>query len=129
MSRRDSIESLIQDIHRDTTRYILELERLSLAAGNIRRLELQEEEQGVGPPAARTSQRQVPSERRATDRDNNTINIGDTILFLTQGRFRSTQGTVTRFSRNLERVFARDKDGNEVPRSPRNVRVIQDVVQ
>ena len=129
MSRRDSIKSLIQDIHRDTTRYILELERLSLAAGNIRRLELQEEEQGVGPPAARTSPRQVPSERRATDRDNNTINIGDTILFLTQGRYRSTQGTVTRFSRNLERVFARDKDGNEVPRSPRNVRVIQDVVQ
>ena len=120
MSRRVSIDSLLQ-----------ELERLTLVSNNIRntirRLEQQEQERGFDKPAENTAPRQVPSERRAIDRDGNIINIFDQVTFLTRGRFRSTQGVVTRFSKNLERVYARDGNGNEIPRAPRNVRVTNDV--
>ena len=63
----------------------------------------------------------------AKDRDGIDIIVGCHVTFLTEGKYSSIDGIVTRFSRNLERVFARDKFGHEVPRSPRNVRVIQDV--
>ena len=120
MSRRDSIDSLLQ-----------ELERLTLVSNNIRntirRLEQQEQEQGFEQPATHTAPRQVPSERRAIDRAGTIINIGNQITFLTRGRFRSTQGVVTRFSKNLERVFAQDENNIDIPRAPRNVRVANDV--
>ena len=94
MSRRDSIDSLLQ-----------ELERLTLVSNNIRntirRLEQQEHEQGFEQPATHTAARQVPSERRAIDRDGNIINIFDQVTFLMRGRFQPTQGVVTRFSKNL----------------------------
>ena len=108
MSRRESIESLRE-----------ELERLTLASANIRRiiegLELQE--------PARISVRNEPS---AIDRDGNLIRIGSRVTFLTRGSYNSTGGIVTRFSRNQERVFTEDPSGWEYSRAPYNVRVISD---
>ena len=108
MSRRESIESLRE-----------ELERLTLASANIRRiiegLELQE--------PARISVRNEPS---TIDRDGNLIRIGSRVTFLTRGRYNSTGGVVTRFSRNQERVFTEDPSGWEYSRAPYNVRVISD---
>ena len=122
MSRRDSIESLQQ-----------ELERLSLASNNIKRtilrLERQEQEQVFSSAPAHPSSQQVPPRKdRPTDRDGHPINVGARVTFLTRGRFRSTEGTVTRFSRNSERFFAQDDNGNEIPRAPRNVRIIYNVL-
>ena len=66
-----------------------------------------------------------PSIHRIADRDGNPIVLGSKVLFfLTKGRLRSTAGTVTRFSKNSERVFARDSSGVEVARAPYNVRVV-----
>ena len=60
----------------------------------------------------------------AVDREGNIIHIGDRVLFLTKGKFKSKEGTVTRFSRNFERVFATDTSGNEIPRALRNLRIL-----
>jgi hypothetical protein len=64
------------------------------------------------------------SEKQLTkDRDGNTINIGDTILFLTKGKYHSTRGTVTRI--NERRITAKDKRGNLISRAPHNTRRIE----
>ena len=114
MSRRDRIESILQDLQSDTSRYLIELRRLSIQFDNIQRLEDQEEAERVASAEP----------ERVTDRDGSTICIGDTILFLTKGRFKSTEGIINRFSKGNERVFAIDSDGQEIPRAPRNVRLI-----
>ena len=93
------------------------------------RLERQEQEQGFSSAPAHPSSQQVPSRQdRPTDRDGYPINVGARVTFLTRGRFRSREGTVTRFSRNSERVFAQDDNGNEIPRAPHNVRIIYNVL-
>ena len=105
MSRRDSITSLQK-----------ELERLTLASENIRRTIERLEQQEPGPIPVRN----VP---RVTDRDGIVIQVGYSVTFLTKGKHKSTGGVVTRFSRNQERVFARDSAGNETSRAPYNVRI------
>ena len=108
MSRRESIESLRE-----------ELERLTLASAIIRRiiegLESQE--------PARIPVRNEPS---TTDRDGNPIRFSFRVTFLTRRRYNSTGGVVTRFLRNQEQVFTEDPSGWEYSRAPYNVRVISD---
>ena len=60
------------------------------------------------------------------DRDGVQVKVGDRVNFLTRGRYRSTHGTVSHFSKNNERVFADDDDGVEIPGSLKNVRVVND---
>ena len=110
----------------------LELERLVIAAENIRQTidNLQATNEVVGSPnrpsdaagTTSTTSSSEPSERpRPEDRDGTPIFIGAKVVFLTQGKYRSTQGIVTRYSRNNERVFARDSDGHEIARAPHNL--------
>ena len=63
----------------------------------------------------------VQNENAPTDRDGTPIVIGVRVFFLTMGRCRSTHGTVTRFSRNNERVFSIDNNGVEIARASRNL--------
>ena len=106
MDRRNTIESLRQ-----------ELNRLTLASSNIlRAIEDLERRELPGQPD--------PREIQITDRDGTPIKIGDRVIFLTKGKFKSTSGTVTRFSRNKERVYATDSNKKEISRAPRNVRII-----
>ena len=113
MNRRNTIDSLRQ-----------ELERLTIASRNIERaiqdLENQEQQQSPAPgeaPAAIVA---------PLDRDSNEIRIVNRVKFLTKEKYTSTEGFVSRFSRNTIRIFTVDDNGSEVPRSPRNVRVIHD---
>ena len=126
--RRDSIEALRQ-----------ELDRLTLATKNIlaaiNTLEQEEESASQAHPQP-TSQAHPQTTSQAhphssgkvpspTDRDGTVITIGDRVTFLTKGKYKTFSGTVTRFSRGGVRLFAVDINGNEVPRAPRNVCVIQ----
>ena len=111
MDRRTTIDNLRQ-----------ELEALTIASRNIERaireLENQEQQRPQGPvegPAAVVA----PPER-----DGNEIIVGYRVRFLTKGKYSSTEGTVTHFSRNNIRVFATDDNGVEIPLAPRNVRII-----
>jgi chaperonin cofactor prefoldin len=54
------------------------------------------------------------------DRDGKPINIGDTVIFLTKGKFQSSRGTVTKT--NKYRVTAKDKRGRSISRAPHNLR-------
>ena len=134
MKRRGTIDSILQDLHLDTARYLQELRRLSIQSSYSHRLERQEE-QSVEPSELLTSSRVSPKlhavydnttegKPLATDRDGNIITIGDRVTFLTKGKFKSTEGTITKFSKLNERVFATDSNGQEIPRAPRNVRII-----
>ena len=106
MNRRDAIEELQQ-----------ELQRLTLASTNIRRaIESLERNPDLNIPP-------IVDNQSATDREGRVINIGDKVVFLTKGKFRSTEGIVIRFSKNKEFVFAEDIDGREIPRAPHNVRI------
>ena len=115
--RQDILEELRQ-----------QLESLELAAANIRTTinDLVEEERQrtaePGTPRAVAAAQNQPI--RVLDRDGSAIRIGYTVSFLTRGRFSSTTGVVTRFSRNGGRVFSQDPEGNEVARAPRNLRVL-----
>ena len=104
-----------------------ELERLETAATNIRRVirNLEREENQA------QAQPNIQSHHSAVDRDGTPIHVGDRVAFLTKGRFASTHGIITRFSKRNQRVFAEDSNGNEIPRAPRNVRfsVLQHVVE
>ena len=117
-SRRTTIESLS-----------LELERLSIVSENIRRtiaqLERGEDHTDDEQAPRGANEQQDPQGPRVVDRDGTIITIGCEVTFLTRGRFRTTGGTVTRFSHNNARVFAIDTNGIEIPRAPRNVRVLQ----
>ena len=112
----------------------LELEIFLIAAEKIRQTidNLQATNEVVGPPnrpsdaagTTSTTSSSEPSERpRPEDIDGTPIFKGVKVAFLTQGRYRSTQGIVTRYSRNNERIFARDSDGHEIARAPHNLRV------
>ena len=70
----------------------------------------------------RLSEIKKSEKQRAQDRDGNIINIGDTISFLTKGKYHSTSGTVTRI--NNHRITAKDKRGNLISRAPHNTRRI-----
>ena len=104
-----------------------QLSRLEIAS-NIIRQSIQDLESTQGPQQVQPRLAVEPTQQtqQVEDRDGNNILIGSRVRFLTKGRYRSTEGIVTRFSRNNTRVFAQDIDGFEVPRAPRNVRVIQD---
>ena len=54
------------------------------------------------------------------DRDGSQINIGDTVIFLTKGKFNTTKGTVTKI--NEYRVTAKDRKGTSISRAPHNLR-------
>ena len=112
MNRRSTIESLRR-----------ELENLAIASRNIERairdLEDQEQQQPVGQAAPAVVVGPL-------DKHGNEIRVGNKVRFLTKGKFKATQGTVTRFSKNNIRVFAVSDDGTEIPRAPRNVRILQE---
>lgn len=59
----------------------------------------------------------------ANDRDGNPIYVGDHIIYLTKGKYPSTEGIVSRFSHDLSRVLSLDNCHREIARAPRNVRV------
>jgi len=121
MSRRSNIEDLR-----------VELNKLVVVSRRIEKaiLQLEEEEQ----QQQRQQQQKVKAPKnkdplpdlRPKDRDGVEICIGDHVLFLTKGAYSSTEGVVVRFSKNLTNVFALDRNGIEVPRALRNVRVISD---
>ena len=127
MSRR----SIIDDLR-------LELKKLNIASRNIENsillLEEKEKEQHQEQQQQQQQQRRdkVPTNRCPTpdlcprDRDGVEIRIGHRVRFLTKGVYPSTEGVVNRFSRNSAQVFALDCEGIEVPRAPKNVRVLSD---
>jgi hypothetical protein len=61
----------------------------------------------------------------AQDREGTTIEEGDEVLFLTQGKYISTGGTVTKISGRSKRVTSRDSRGNLIVRAQRNVKVVK----
>ena len=125
MSRRSNIEDLR-----------VELNKLVVVSRRIEKaiLQLEEEEQQQQRQQQRQQQQKVKAPKnkdplpdlRPKDRDGVEIFIGDHVLFLTKGAYSSTEGVVVRFSKNLTNVFALDRNGIEVPRALRNVRVISD---
>ena len=122
MIRRSNIEDLR-----------VELNKLVVVSRRIEKtiLQLEEEEQ---QQQQQQQQKKVKAPKnkdplpdlRPKDRDGVEICIGDHVLFLTKGAYSSTEGVVVRFSKNLTNVFALDRNGIEVPRALRNVRVISD---
>ena len=123
-----------------------ELERLQLAARNIKRLihHAEEQEQGqeqiqANPAEAGSRQGDVILDidinRRADlnytenhpvvyDWSDTEILIGDTVRFLTRGRYDSWTGIVYKISSNRARITARDERGRSISRAPHNVEVI-----
>ena len=110
MNRRSTIENLRR-----------ELENLAIASKNIERAIRELEDQDLQHPVRQAAPVVVNG---PLDRNGNEIRIGHKIKFLTKGKFKATQGTVTRFSKNNVRVFAASEDGTEIPRAPRNVRIL-----
>ena len=127
----------------------IELERLQLAARNIERLihqaeEDEQEEQRqlreriISAEAVRVRRSNILEEdfpRRPRTNYNEIhpiifdgrgteILIGDTIQFMSTGRYNSREGVVYRISRTGSRVTARDDRGRAISRSPMNVLVI-----
>ena len=107
----------------------LELSRLEIATKNIKRAIQDMENENAGQVQDTHTRQPVTAlpPYSAKDMDGIDIIVVCHVTFLTEGKYSSADGIVTRFPRNLKRVFARNKFGHEVPRSPRNVRVIQDV--
>ena len=58
------------------------------------------------------------------DRYGNYISMGDTVKFLTRGRFQSKKGIVYKFSDSSQQVTARDSSGASITRHPSNLEVI-----
>ena len=56
------------------------------------------------------------------DKSGRNIFLGDTVKFITSGRYDSAQGTVTGFSKS--RVLSTDYKNREIPRAPHNLLVI-----
>ncbi len=62
------------------------------------------------------------NEQAARDHHGELIVLGDTVLFLTPGLFKSTHGVVIKISKS--RITARDKSGRSINRAPHNVAVV-----
>ena len=58
------------------------------------------------------------------DRDDRVIHIGDQVQFLTQEKYRSTEGKVYKISECGDRLTSRDSDGNPISRDPNNLLVL-----
>ena len=103
-NRRKTIDNLTEEI-----------EKLVISTNNIqtaiRELELTESSRTAPIRDTRISYT-GPKPVGAVDREGNIIHIDDRVLVLTKETFKSKEGTVTRFSRNFERVFATDTSGN-----------------
>ena len=120
----------------------IELERLQLAARNIERLihqaeEWDHEQQQEQANPTEAGYRIIDEEfnRRAGIKyteDHPVVHnwsdceilIGDTVRFLTRGRYDSWEGLVYKISNNGARITARDDRGRSISRAPRNVEVI-----
>ena len=91
-----------------------ELERLTIASVKLHNAiaTLERQEQQEHRPLNRTSN--VDKATSGQDVYGTHIKVGDKIFFLTKGKFWLTEGIVTRFSRNKERVFAIDSDQREI---------------
>ena len=109
-----------------------ELQRLEITSHNLRNIisSLEEQERTASestPSADRVRKGRPPKAAPETpivrDLYGNTIQVGDTVDFLTKGKVQSFSGTVERFSKNLERVFSRDSEGRVIARAPTNLHV------
>ena len=56
------------------------------------------------------------------DKFKNKIYIGDRVKFRTSGKFRTTEGEVSGYTRS--RVTSIDCEGNEIPRAPHNLEIL-----
>ena len=125
MSRRKEIEELRE-----------QLQRLTIVSQQIqKKISELEEQEGTTTADTLGGQRYTHKANSRTrsqrstattppeDRFDTPINIGDRVTFLTKGKFKSTEGVVTRVLKNKEGVFARDSVQIEIPRAPRNVEV------
>ena len=56
------------------------------------------------------------------DRNGSEIYIGDKVKFVTSGKYDSSQGTVSGYSK--KRVLSTDYKGREIPRAPHNILVV-----
>jgi hypothetical protein len=89
----------------------------------IERLEsLNLEKQGLEERLRQLRGRRLIQRTLIKDSDGNPIQIGNKVTFLTKGKFRSTEGIVTRV--NQSRITAKDSRGNYITRAPHNVRKI-----
>ena len=115
--KRDTLEDLRQ-----------QLEKLEIIASNIRTSidNLADEERRRSTEAATDRAVNALNNRplRVIDRNECIIEIGSRVEFLTRGKYSSSNGVVTRFSRNGERVFSKDSEGHEIVRAPHNLRVL-----
>ena len=118
MSRRSNIE----DLRVELNKLVVVSRRIEKAIFQLEEEEQQQQKQKVKAPKNKDP---LP-DLRPKDRDSVEICIGDHELFLTKGVYSFTEGVVVRFSKNLTNVFALDRNGIEVPRALRNVRVISD---
>ena len=104
------------------------LERLTLASRNICRaiesLKIQERSPESCKLSPDPCARLVQKSSQATDRNGKIIHVGDRIIFLVKGKFKSTEGIVSQFWVNKEYVFAVDSDRKEIPRAPCNVHIL-----
>lgn len=108
----------------------LELRRLNIATENVRKaigvLKKTSNEPTSRLPTVTPTSPSPETPSVVTDRYGTPINIGSQVRFLTKGRHDSTEGVVTRFSRENERVFAIDSKDLDIPQAPQTVRVIDD---
>jgi uncharacterized protein YhaN len=109
-----------------------EIEQLTeeLREIRIRERETQELIEELKEERRRSIQEDEPKNKKknielAQDREGTTIEEGDEVLFLTEGKYISTGGTVTKISRRSKRVTSRDSRGNLIVRAQRNVKVIK----
>ena len=109
----EQIEDIIKEIgvlkisNQRTVRRIKELET------KAHELQTVQVTQGVSSPRHWTGHR---------DKHKRKIYIGDTVKYLTSGKYSSTQGVVSGFSKS--RVTSTDDNNNEIPRAPHNLLLI-----
>ena len=71
----------------------------------------------------KTISRKEPTKSVFKDRDDNRIDIGDTVSFLTKTKFKGNQAIVHRFS--PKRVITLNEDNREIVRTDRNLRIVK----
>ena len=109
-----------------------ELQRPEITSHNLRNIisNLEEQERSTSGDTPTTDRvrrdrssnirSEVPTVR---DRYGNIIQVGATVYFLTKEKVPSSSGVVERFSKNYERVFARDDKGRVIARAPSNLHI------